>query len=89
MDFNEIISNVKIYGLYESMVASGYPMLINPYTPKDFCEQIDGIDNVDLIGETTTENNNTKRGIESEEKNNNKKKKKKKTKNKKKKKIKN
>ena len=63
MDFNEIISNVKIYGLYESMVASGYPILINPYTPKDFCEQIDGIDNVDLIGETTTENNNTKRAV--------------------------
>ena len=63
MDFNEIISNVKIYGLYESMVASGYPMLINPYTPNDFCEQIDGIDNVDLIGETTTENNNTKRAV--------------------------
>ena len=50
MDFNEIISNVKIYGLYESMVASGYPMLINPYTSKDFCEQIDEIDSVDLIG---------------------------------------
>ncbi len=63
MDFNEIISNVKIYGLYESMVASGYPMLINPYTSKDFCEQIDEIDSVDLIGETTVENNNTKRAV--------------------------
>lgn len=45
------------------MVASGYPMLINPYTPKDFCEKIDEINNIDLIGETTVENNNTKRAV--------------------------
>lgn len=43
MDFNEIISNVKIYGLYESMVASGYPMLINPYTHTEFVERVTDI----------------------------------------------
>ena len=43
MNYQDIISNVEIYGLRESMVASGYPMLDEPYTHEEFvtaCEDI-------------------------------------------------
>ena len=36
MNYQDIISNVEIYGLRESMVASGYPMLYEPYTHEEF-----------------------------------------------------
>lgn len=34
------ISNVKIYGLEESIVASGYPMLSKPYTKGEFEDKV-------------------------------------------------
>ena len=41
-----IANNVRIYGLYESMVASGYPMLTEPPTETEFqaliCERSAG-----------------------------------------------
>lgn len=36
MNYQDIISNVNIYGLQESIVASGYPMLTEPYNHSDF-----------------------------------------------------
>ena len=36
MNYQDIISNVEVYGLRESMVASGYPMLYEPYTHEEF-----------------------------------------------------
>lgn len=35
-NYQDIISNVEVYGLRESMVASGYPMLYEPYTHEEF-----------------------------------------------------
>ncbi len=36
MNYNEIISNVYIYGINESIIASGYPMLTKPYDKEGF-----------------------------------------------------
>lgn len=35
-----LIRNTKVYGLFESMVASGYPMKANMYTPAKFKEEV-------------------------------------------------
>lgn len=35
-----MIKNVKVYGLYESMVASGYPMLEEELTEKEFAYEV-------------------------------------------------
>lgn len=34
------ISNTKVYGLEESIIASGYPMLTKPYTEEEFKEKV-------------------------------------------------
>ena len=36
MNYKDIISNVNVYGIQESIVASGYPMLTEPYNHSDF-----------------------------------------------------
>ena len=36
MNYQDIISNVNVYGLQESIVASGYPMLTEPYNYSEF-----------------------------------------------------
>lgn len=38
------ISNVKVYGLEESIVASGYPMLSKSYTDKEFEKHVEEIE---------------------------------------------
>ena len=48
MNYQDIISNVNIYGLQESIVASGYPMLTQPYNHSDF---IDACKDVVVKGE--------------------------------------
>lgn len=40
------ISNVKVYGLEESIVASGYPMLSKPYTETEFQDKLWDINTV-------------------------------------------
>ena len=35
-----LVSNVKVYGLFESMVASGYPMKADMYTPAEFKAEV-------------------------------------------------
>ncbi len=35
-----LITNVKVYGLFESMVASGYPMKADMYSPKEFKAEV-------------------------------------------------
>lgn len=43
MDYKDIISNVRVYGVEESIVASGYPMLVKPYSESEFeaaCEDV-------------------------------------------------
>lgn len=40
------ISNVKVYGLEESIVASGYPMLSKPYTEAEFQDKLWDINTV-------------------------------------------
>ena len=35
-----MIKNVKVYGLYESMIASGYPMLEEDLTEKEFTYEV-------------------------------------------------
>jgi hypothetical protein len=36
---SNIVSNVKVYGLYESIVGSGYPMLSKPYNSTEFISE--------------------------------------------------
>ncbi len=36
MNYQDIISNVRVYGIQESIVASGYPMLTEPYNHSEF-----------------------------------------------------
>ena len=36
MNYKDIISNVNVYGIQESIVASGYPMLTEPYNHSEF-----------------------------------------------------
>lgn len=38
-----MIKNVKVYGLYESMVASGYPMLEEELTEKEFTYEVENL----------------------------------------------
>lgn len=40
------ISNVKVYGLEESIIASGYPMLSKPYTNGDFKDKAADINSI-------------------------------------------
>ena len=40
------ISNVKVYGLEESIIASGYPMLSKPYTNSDFEDKAADINSI-------------------------------------------
>lgn len=43
MEYKDIISNVRVYGVEESIVASGYPMLTKPYSESEFesaCEDV-------------------------------------------------
>lgn len=35
-----LITNTKVYGLFESMVASGYPMKADIYTPAEFKAEV-------------------------------------------------
>lgn len=35
-----LVSNVNVYGLFESMVASGYPMKEDMYSPKEFKAEV-------------------------------------------------
>lgn len=35
------VTNTRVYGLEESIVASGYPMLSKPYTEQEFTEEVD------------------------------------------------
>lgn len=34
------VTNVRVYGLEESIVASGYPMLSKPYTEQEFIQEV-------------------------------------------------
>ena len=38
-----MIKNVKVYGLYESMIASGYPMLEEELTEKEFTCEVENL----------------------------------------------
>lgn len=38
MNYKDIISNVRLCGLQESIVASGYPMLMKPYSESEFID---------------------------------------------------
>ena len=43
MEYKDIISNVRVYGIEESIIASGYPMLAKPYSESEFnaaCEEV-------------------------------------------------
>lgn len=40
------ISNVRVYGIEESIVASGYPMLSKPYTEREFIDETADVDSV-------------------------------------------
>ena len=38
-----LVSNVNVYGLFESMVASGYPMKADMYSPKEFKAEVENL----------------------------------------------
>lgn len=60
MDYKDIISNVNVYGLSESIVASGYPMLVNPYSPDEFTILTA---NTAKVTENLSDNHNTSRAL--------------------------
>ena len=60
MDYKDIISNVNVYGLPESIVASGYPMLVNPYSSDEFTILTA---NTAKVTENLSDNHNTSRAL--------------------------
>lgn len=60
MDYKDIISNVNVYGLSESIVASGYPMLVNPYSSDEFTILTA---NTAKVTENLSDNHNTSRAL--------------------------
>lgn len=50
------ITNTRVYGLEESIVASGYPMLVKPYTEEEFKQTV--VDMLTEQGECQYENKN-------------------------------